>query len=108
MTTNGVCTVTGFADGRSSLIRDLILVVGTVSVTGISTKTTAPPLYVREDRRGGGRAICTEAPVGHGRGTIPTSRNRCRLCRPLGYADLAADRPAGQGFRAGQVGITQG
>ena len=35
-------------------------------------------------------------------------RNRCRLCRPLGYADLAADRPAGQGFRAGQVGKPRG
>ena len=35
MTTNGVCTVTGVADGRWSLVRDLILVVGTVSVTGI-------------------------------------------------------------------------
>jgi hypothetical protein len=35
MTTNGVCTVTGVADGRRSSIRDLILVVGTVIVTGI-------------------------------------------------------------------------
>jgi hypothetical protein len=35
MTTTGVRFVNGVTDGRRSLIRDLILVVGTVSVTGI-------------------------------------------------------------------------
>jgi|GEM_PF-5812949 hypothetical protein len=35
MTTTGVCTVNGVADARRMMTRDLIFVVGTVSVTGI-------------------------------------------------------------------------
>ena len=94
--------------------------------------------WSREPRRGTGRSRCARtfyfsASLGSVRGAVdqpdpefpacpeqpfinestsvvslaPTSA-QCRLCRPLGYADLVGDRPAGQGFRAGQVGIIQG
>src|SRR5664279_1195574 len=55
MTTTGVRTVNGVADGRRMMTRDLIFVVGTVSVTGIGIGQR--PSRRRSGKTGCGRAV---------------------------------------------------
>jgi len=52
MATTRVGLVNGVGDERVSGDRDLIFVVGAISVTCIGTKTSALPPLIREDRRG--------------------------------------------------------
>ena len=55
MTTTGVCTVNGVADARRMMTRDLIFVVGAVSVTGIGIGQR--PSRRRSGKTGCGRAV---------------------------------------------------